>query len=298
MAARLSMTKTHYSVRYKVTSRINRRFRVDMSCVRTDLRASMRTWHSRICEDVALTHLRRPAHFHLLAPLAHSLPRSLAPSLPPSVVSVRMGCVRADQVPSTPCPLIGSLAPTSLVSKWTRAHPRGLGSLCPLPPLRARSLAPSLASAKTQARPRGRVAASAWTWYRHVDASTWTWLPPPPTPSLTRSLAPFRLCGRSADARKKIKIKIYFYFYLFLGSCCLLEKREKKCSVFGFQSPRSLRSPSSAGFAGEAARRRRFFRPSSPSHPSKLYSSLRWLNSKVRKPFFPFILRLINVDGF
>jgi hypothetical protein len=67
-------------------------------------------------------------------------------------------------------------------------------------------------------------------------------------------------------------------------------KREKKNS--GFQSPRS---PSSAG---EAARRRRFFWPSSPSHPSKLYSSLGWLNSKVPKPFFPFILRLIDVDGF
>jgi hypothetical protein len=35
-----------------------------------------------------------------------------------------------------------------------------------------------------------------------------------------------------------------------------------------------------------------------PSHPSKLYSSLGWLNSKVPKPFFPFTLRLIDVDGF
>jgi hypothetical protein len=156
------MTKTHYSVRYKVTSRINRRFRVDMSCVRTDLRASMRTWHSRICEDVALTHLRRPAHFHLLAPLAHSLPRSLAPSLPPSVVSVRMGCVRADQVTSTPCrpcSLVRSLPPlrprrpkrvrvdASLRPRGrgtdTLTHPRGPGSLRPLPP---RSLARSLPS--------------------------------------------------------------------------------------------------------------------------------------------------------
>jgi hypothetical protein len=72
-------------------------------------------------------------------------------------------------------------------------------------------------------------------------------------------------------------------------------------SVFGFQSPKSPNSPnspSSAGFVGEAARRRRFFQPSSPSYPSKLYSSLGWLNSKVPKPFPPFSLRLIDVDGF
>jgi hypothetical protein len=87
--------------------------------------------------------------------------------------------------------------------------------------------------------------------------------------------------------RKKIKIKKIIFF----GSCCWLEKRGKNISVFGFQSPRS---PSSTGKAA----RRRFFRPSSPSHPSKLYSSLGWLNSKVPKPFFPFTLRLIDVDGF
>jgi hypothetical protein len=63
-------------------------------------------------------------------------------------------------------------------------------------------------------------------------------------------------------------------------------------SVFGFQSPRSSSSQ------GKVARRRRFFRPSSPSHPFKLYSSLGWLNSKVPKPFSPFSLRLIDVDGF
>jgi hypothetical protein len=73
---------------------------------------------------------------------------------------------------------------------------------------------------------------------------------------------------------------------------------------YGFQSPKSPKSPkspnspSSMGFAGEAVRRRRFFWPSSPSHPSKLYSSLGWLNSKVPKPFPPFSLRLIDVDGF
>jgi hypothetical protein len=79
----------------------------------------------------------------------------------------------------------------------------------------------------------------------------------------------------------------------FLG-CCLLEKRRKKCLVFGFQSPSSPNSPI---YAGEAARRRRLFLPSSLSHPSKLYSSLGWLNSKVPKPFFPFTPRLIDVDG-
>jgi hypothetical protein len=86
-----------------------------------------------------------------------------------------------------------------------------------------------------------------------------------------------------------------FYFFLFFLVVVAGLKREKKISVFGFQSPRS---PSSPCFAGEAARRRRFFRPSSPSHPSKLYSSLGWLNSKVPKPFSPFSLRLIDVDGF
>jgi hypothetical protein len=88
---------------------------------------------------------------------------------------------------------------------------------------------------------------------------------------------------------------------IFFGSCCQLGKRE---FFFNFQSPNSPNSPnspsspSSPGFAGEAARKRRFFWPSSPSHPSKLYSSLGLLNSKVPKPFFPFIPRLIDVDGF
>jgi hypothetical protein len=92
---------------------------------------------------------------------------------------------------------------------------------------------------------------------------------------------------------KKIKIKIFFIFYFLVVVAVL--KREKKILVFGFQSPRS---PRSVGFAGEVARRRRFFRPSSPSYPSKLYSSLGLLNSKVPKPFSPFSLRLIDVDGF
>jgi hypothetical protein len=105
-------------------------------------------------------------------------------------------------------------------------------------------------------------------------------LPPPCPPSHPH--------GRVAFAQRLEK-------KLFFGSCCLLEKKGKKCSVFGFQSPRSPSSPSSVG---EAARRRRFFRPSSPSHPSKLYFSFGWLNSKVPKPFFPFTPRLIDVDGF
>jgi hypothetical protein len=110
-------------------------------------------------------------------------------------------------------------------------------------------------------------------------------LPPSPTPSPADAVC----CARGRE--KKIKIKIIF-FNFFFGSLLL---------VFGFQSPKSPKSPnspSSAGFAGEAARRRRFFRPSSSSHPSKLYSSLGWLNSKVPKPFPPFSLRLIDVDGF
>jgi hypothetical protein len=145
------------------------------------------------------------------------------------------------------------------------------------------------------------------------NASAWT-NSPPPTP-LARPAS--RPCGRAVSAqtrersrgrelcargpsslppapcgRSKINKKYFFYFFIFLDSCCLLEKRGKKCSVFGFRSPRSLSSPS------EAVRRRRFFRPSSPSHPSKLYSSLGWAISKVPKPFFPFTLRLIDVDGF
>jgi hypothetical protein len=104
--------------------------------------------------------------------------------------------------------------------------------------------------------------------------------PCPPVPPCADGL--MRPCGRS---KKK---KLFFFVF----GICLLEKKGKKCSVFGFQSPRST------GFVGEATRRRRFFRPSSPSHPSKLYSSLGWLNSKVPKPFFPFTPRLIDVDGF
>jgi hypothetical protein len=129
--------------------------------------------------------------------------------------------------------------------------------------------------------------------HRRVHADELTSLPCPRPPSvLPRSPCADGLM-RPCRCAKKINYFILF-IYLFIGSC-LLEKRGKKCSVFGFQS---LRSPRSPGFAGEAARRKRFFRPSSLSLPSKLYSSLGWLNSKVPKPFSPFSLRLIDVDGF
>jgi hypothetical protein len=114
-------------------------------------------------------------------------------------------------------------------------------------------------------------------------------------PSPSRELPSSLPCGPANavccphGCSKKIKNILFFFCF---GSCCQLEKREKK-----FRFPSSTSSPSSAGFAGEAARRR-FFRPSSPSHPSKLYSSLGLLNSKVPKPFSPFSLRLIDVDGF
>jgi hypothetical protein len=115
----------------------------------------------------------------------------------------------------------------------------------------------------------------------------------PRTPSLALPGSVWTGCCVRADAARtleRIKIIKKIKINLFFG--CWIEKRGKKCSVFGFQSP------SSAGFAGKATRRRRLFWPSSPSHPSKLYSSLGWLNSKVPKPFFPFTLRLIDVDGF
>jgi hypothetical protein len=92
----------------------------------------------------------------------------------------------------------------------------------------------------------------------------------------------------NAKKNKKNKKNYFFIFYFkiyFFGSCRRLGKREKiynlqftiynfRVSGFGFQSPKSLNSPSSPnspGFAGEAARRRRFFRPSSlVTHPSSI----------------------------
>jgi hypothetical protein len=149
------------------------------------------------------------------------------------------------------------------------------------------------------ARPRGR---------------THSFPSPPPSPLSCPSSFPYGGSLLSAqtgciradvdadtEARKKNILKIFFkllFFNYYFGSSCRLEKRQKNFGFQSLRSPRSLSSPSSAGFVGEAARRRRFFRPSSPSHPSKLYSSLGWLNSKVPRPFSPFSLRLIDVDGF
>jgi hypothetical protein len=117
---------------------------------------------------------------------------------------------------------------------------------------------------------------------------------PPLPPSLPPPLPPLdcpRGC-RAASARTRKREKKFTIYNL-------------QFSVFGFQSPKSPSSPSSLSSltslsspsspssssspcsprsprsAGEAARRRRFFWPSSPSQPSKLYSSLGWLNSKV-----------------
>jgi hypothetical protein len=105
------------------------------------------------------------------------------------------------------------------------------------------------------------------------------------------------------DAKKKTKKKQKKYKIKYKNKIKILLvvaglERENFFSIFGFQSPKSPKSPNSPNSTGEAARRRRFFQPSSPSHLSKLYSSLGWLNSKVPKPFLPFSLRLIDVDGF
>jgi hypothetical protein len=140
-----------------------------------------------------------------------------------------------------------------------------------------------LLSALVKNRPRGCNPASSRTWCVRADA----FIPSPPF------LPPLQTHMRTLQKINKInKNNLFFKFkFKFLVVVAVL-KREKKISVFGFQSPRF---PSSAS---EATRRRRFFRPSSPSHPCKLYSSLGWLNSKVPKPFPPFSLRLIDVDGF
>jgi hypothetical protein len=96
-----------------------------------------------------------------------------------------------------------------------------------------------------------------------------------------------RTGGRSRGRSKINKIKIKIFFLVVVAGW----KREKNNFGFRFSIPKIPEFP-------ELREKKKVFRPSSPSHPSKLYSSLGWLNSKVPKPFFPFSLRLIDVDGF
>jgi hypothetical protein len=134
-------------------------------------------------------------------------------------------------------------------------------------PIRGCSLSsPSLAPSLHPSRPHGCSLLSAWTGCIRTNAL---------------------LCTRGRSKKNK-NLKMVF------GSCCLLEKREKKSRFLVF-NPQDPKIPE---LRREAVRRRRFFWPSSSSHSSKFYSSLGWLTSKVPKPFFPFILRFIDVDGF
>jgi hypothetical protein len=98
-----------------------------------------------------------------------------------------------------------------------------------------------------------------------------------------------------ADVQNKKNKNFKFKKKSFFGSCCRLKKKKKKIR---FSIPKIPKLPKLPGLRRRSYKRRRFFRPSSPSHPSKFYSSLRLLNSKVPKPFSPFSLRLIDVDGF
>ena len=103
-------------------------------------------------------------------------------------------------------------------------------------------------------------------------------------PSLPRSLVCTNELRPHRCLEKKINNKLKK-----LGSCCVLEKRKNK---FWFSIPKILK------LCGQSRENEKVFWPNSPSHPSKLYSSLGWLNSKVPKPFFPFTPRLIDIDGF
>jgi hypothetical protein len=103
-------------------------------------------------------------------------------------------------------------------------------------------------------------------------------------------------CGSGRSKKNKNKNKKELFIFSFLVVAAIL-KTKKKISVFGFQSPSS---PSSVGFAGKAARRRRFFGlVPLVTHPSSI-PLLGCLTPKflIPKPFFPFSLRLIDVDGF
>jgi hypothetical protein len=65
-------------------------------------------------------------------------------------------------------------------------------------------------------------------------------------------------------------------------------------TIFGFW----FSIPKIPELCGRSREKKKVFLAYFPYHPSKLYSSLGWLNSKVPKPFPPFSLRLIDVDGF
>jgi hypothetical protein len=140
----------------------------------------------------------------------------------------------------------------------------------------------------------------------HADA-----LPSPPL-SLPPSLPPSPLslsplyCPHGRENKIKIKIKnLFLFLQLFLVVVAGLE-REKKFTIYNFRFsipkipklPKLPELPELYGLRRRSHEKKKVFWPSSPGHPSKLYSSLGWLNSKVPKPFPPFSLRLIDVDGF
>jgi hypothetical protein len=110
---------------------------------------------------------------------------------------------------------------------------------------------------------------------------------PPPSRALPygRSLLSARTRMLEKIKNKKIKNKFIFIF----GSCCRIEKKERnfsfQFSVFNPQDPRA-KPREEEGFFGLVPL------------VTHLYSSLGWLNFKVPKPFSPFSLRLIDVNGF
>jgi hypothetical protein len=99
-------------------------------------------------------------------------------------------------------------------------------------------------SAWTHPCPRGRWGASALTW-----ASARTHLPPIPSPSLPPPPSPSLPSAVRADAKKqkkqkktKYKINNFFLFFLFFWVNVAGLEREKKFTIFGFQSPKSPKS--------------------------------------------------------
>jgi hypothetical protein len=107
------------------------------------------------------------------------------------------------------------------------------------------------AFARTKARPRGhrRVRVDA-PMHSHLLA------PRPPLYPLARPAS--GSCGWAVASTRTLEKKLKICF-LFLVAGLKRKEKNVRISVFGFQSPRFPRSPSSAGFASEAARRRRFF---------------------------------------